>query len=454
MLVINKRLFLWLIKAYIKKWGRILALSFLGGLIGFFFLIFFSSYLVHLFPQKERVGMVGAYSLDKLPDRITQKLSRGLTKLSPSGEIKPDLAESWQIRDSGKTYVFKIKRGIRFSNGKEVTSKTLGYVFKDVKIERPDKYTIIFHLHDEYAPFLVTISRPIFPRGLQGLGEYTITDIKINGDFISSLTLSHTADKHQVVYVFYPNQEALKTAFLLGEATEIDDIINTKANNTDIATHKNVAVSRQTNYDQLVTLFYNTKDQVISDNKLRKALSYSLPDSFSQGERAHLPYPPRSIYFSKEAAVRSQDLAHAKLLLDAVYLNASESARPELIITTLTKYHVVAASIAKIWEGLGVKVKITDVDVKPTVFQVYLGDFTVPKDPDQYMLWHSDQESNITKFRSLRIDKLLEDGRKTVAVKERKRIYDDFQKYLLDDAVIDTPASFLYFPYTYTLKRR
>ena len=88
------------------------------------------------------------------------------------------------------------------------------------------------------------------------------------------------------------------------------------------------------------------------------------------------------------------------------------------------------------------------------MFQVYLGDFTVPKDPDQYMLWHSDQESNITKFRSLRIDKLLEDGRKTVAVKERKRIYDDFQKYLLDDAVIDTPASFLYFPYTYTLKRR
>lgn len=399
--------------------------------------------------------MVGAYSIDKLPDAISEKISRGLTKVAPNGEIKPDLAESWQIRDSGKTYIFRLKRGIRFSNGTEVTSKTLGYVFKDVKIERPDKYTIVFHLQDEYAPFLVTVSRPIFPRGLQGLGEYTITDIKINGEFISSLTLSQTTNKgHHVVYVFYPNQEALKTAFLLGEATEIDDIINSKINNTDIATHKNVIVSKQTNYDQLVTLFYNTKDQVLSDNKLRKALSYSLPDSFSQGERAYLPYSPRSIYFSKEAAVRSQDLAHAKLLLDAVYLTASESARPQLIITTLTKYHTAAVSIARIWQDLGVKVKIVDVDVKPTAFQIYLGDFTVPKDPDQYMLWHSDQESNITKFRSLRIDKLLEDGRKTVSVKERKRIYDDFQKYLLDDAVIDTPASFLYFPYTYTLKRR
>lgn len=454
-MVINKRLFFWLIKAYIKKWGRILALSFLGGLIGFFFLIFFSSRFVHLFPQKERVGLVGAYSLDKLPDVITQKLSRGLTSVSANGEVKPDLAESWQIKDNGKTYIFTLKRGIRFSNGTEVTSSTLGYVFKDVAIEEPNKYTIVFHLHDQYAPFLVTVSRPIFPRGLQGLGAYSISDIKINGNFISSLTLSQTTNKrHQVVYVFYPNQEALKTSFLLGETTEIDDIINTKLNKTDIATHKNVKVSRQTNYDQLVTLFYNTKDQVVSDNKLRKALTYSLPDTFSQGKRSYLPYAPQSIYFSKEATIRSQDIEHAKLLLDAVYTNASESSRPVLTITTLNKYHDLATSLAKEWKTLGVKVKVVDVDARPTSFQIYLGDFTIPKDPDQYMLWHSDQESNITKFRSLRIDKLLEDGRKTVNIKERKKIYDEFQKYLLDDAVIDTPASFLYFPYTYTLRRR
>ncbi|HVZ58569.1 MAG TPA: ABC transporter substrate-binding protein, partial [Patescibacteria group bacterium] len=134
----NKRLFFWLVKAYIKKWGRVLVLSFVGGLMGFFLIAFVSRNLVHLFPQKERIGMIGAYRLDNLPTSITAKLSRGLTKVTSSGQIQPDLASSWQIKDGGKTYIFHLKHGIFFDNGQEVTSQNLGYSFQDVKIDTPD----------------------------------------------------------------------------------------------------------------------------------------------------------------------------------------------------------------------------------------------------------------------------------------------------------------------------
>jgi peptide/nickel transport system substrate-binding protein len=454
-MVINRRLFIWLIRAYIKKWGRIILLSFLGGLFGFFFLIFFSKHIAHLFPQRERIGMVGAYTLDDLPTSITQELSRGLTKVSPKDEIQPDLASSWEIKDNGKTYIFHLKKGIHFSNGKEVTSNTLGYSFKDATIEKPDNYTIVFKLKDQYAPFLVTVSRPIFPKGLQGLGEYTISNIKINGDFISSLNLTATRNKQvQQMYIFYPNQESLKTAYLLGEVTKISGINSPVVDGTNLSDHRNTVTNKSTNYDQLVAIFYNTKDEVVSDNKLRKGLTYALPDNFLEGERAYVPYSPQSIYFSKDAASKSQDLAHAKLLIDAAYGAASSSAKQTITLKTLTRYHDVASRIVKIWQSLGVKVKIEDVDSKPSNFQMYLGDFFVPKDPDQYELWHSKSDHNITRFDSKRIDKLLEDGRRTVNVSERIKIYDEFQKYLLDDAVIDTPASFLYFPYSYTLTRR
>jgi len=454
-MVINKRLFIWLIRAYMKKWGKIIFLSFLGGLFGFFFFIFFSKHIAHFFPQRERIGMVGAYTVDNLPPSITQKLSRGLTKISDKGEIKPDLASSWEIKDQGKTYIFHLKHGVRFSNGKEVTSDTLNYSFKDAKVEKPDKYTISFNLKDQYAPFLVTVSRPIFPKGLSGLGEYVIRDIKLNGNFISSLYLVATKNKQiQQDYTFYPNQEALKTAYLLGDATKIVGINNPKTFGTDLTTHRNSLVEENTNYDQLVAIFYNTKDQVVSDNKLRKGLTYALPDTFEEGERIHLPYPPKSIYFSKDSASKSQDLAHAKLLIDATYGSASSSARQTITLKSLVRYHQVAERIVKIWQNLGVKVKIEDVESKPSSFQMYLGDFFVPKDPDQYELWHSKSDHNITRFDSKRIDKLLEDGRRTVNVNERIKIYDEFQKFLLDDAVIDTPASFLYFPYTYVVTRR
>lgn len=454
-MVINKRLFIWLIRAYIKKWGKIIFLSFLGGLFGFFFFIFFSKHIAHFFPQRDRIGMVGAYTIDNLPPSITQKLSRGLTKVSENGEIKPDLASSWEIKDQGKKYVFHLKKGIRFSNGREVTTDTLGYSFKDAKVEKQDKYTITFTLKDQYAPFLVTVSRPIFPKGLQGLGEYSIRDIKLNGNFISSLYLVATKNKQvQEDYTFYPNQEALKTAYLLGDATKIVGINNPKISGTNISTHRNSVVSKRTNYEQLIAVFYNTKDQVVSDNKLRKGLTYAIPDTFEEGERAHLPYPPNSIYFSKDAANKVQDLAHAKLLIDATYGSATASARQTITLKTLAKYHEVAERIVKIWQDLGVKVKIEDVDTKPSSFQMYLGDFYVPKDPDQYELWHSKSDHNITRFDSKRIDKLLEDGRQTVNVDERIKIYDEFQRFLIDDAVIDTPASFLYFPYSYEVTRR
>ena len=65
------------------------------------------------------------------------------------------------------------------------------------------------------------------------------------------------------------------------------------------------------------------------------------------------------------------------------------------------------------------------------------------------LLWHSDGPDNITHYKNLRIDKLLEDGRKTVDVAKRKAIYNDFQKYLLEDA----PAVFLYYPDEYTITR-
>jgi DNA segregation ATPase FtsK/SpoIIIE-like protein len=66
------------------------------------------------------------------------------------------------------------------------------------------------------------------------------------------------------------------------------------------------------------------------------------------------------------------------------------------------------------------------------------------------VITNSKQANNITGYENKRIDKLLEDGRKTISQTERKKIYDDLQKYLLADA----PAAFLYFPYEYTVTRK
>ena len=454
MVVFRRRLIFWLIKAYIKKSGRTLVISFFLGLFIFFAVLLTSKYFVKILPiyKKNTIGIVGAYTQDNLPPLVVNKLSRGLTSVGKDGMVKPDIASDWKITDNGKTYTFSLKQHIYFSDKEEVTSNLISYNFSDVTVEKPDKYTIVFKLKDPYAPFLATVSRPLLKKGFIGLSDYQIEDIKLNGSYVQSLTLTSAKNRlDRLKFQFYPTDEALKIAFLLGEVSETSGLTDKEFKNTSFDSSSNAIVSKESNYARLVTLFFDTTDSVLSDKKLRLALSYGVPDSFSGGQRAYLPYSPESIFTNKDLVDKKQDYTHAKLLLSGSNVaSGSADSLPTLTLKTLKKYRSTANNIALAWKEMGVNVKIEEVDIVPDNFQIFLGDFYLPLDPDQYTLWHSGQKNNITRYKNLRIDLLLEQGRKKVDIDERKNIYADFQKYLMDDV----PAIFLYFPTEYQIKRK
>ena len=234
----------------------------------------------------------------------------------------------------------------------------------------------------------------------------------------------------------------------MGEVSKAIGLSDLQFKNENLEKFPNTKVSKNTNYSVLVTLFFNTRDQILSDKRIRSALSYSLSDEFLEGSRSYMPFPS-SFWAYTDTYNYTEDIERAKILLSATE-TATKSAALKLDIKTLAKYEKTAKNVVKSWEKLGVKSKITIVDSIPETFQVFLGDFFVHKDPDQYTLWHSDQINNITKYENKRIDKLLEDGRKIVDRQERVKIYNDFQKYL----TVDAPAVFLYFPYEYEITRK
>jgi len=391
--------------------------------------------------------------MDNLPNFIVENFATGLTSVEKHGSVKPEIAKSWEIKDSGKTYVFHLKKDIKMSDGTPITSDEINYKFSDVTIEKPDEHTIVFKLKEAYAPFLVTVSRPVLHGGYVGVGEYKIDEIKLNGNFVQSLTMVKVDDKFDIkTYEFYPSTQALKYAYVLGEVDEITGIEYPEFNNIQFIDFPNSTVDKKVNYSKLVTLFYNNNDDVLSDKKVRIALSYALPHEFPEGQDSYLPYPSDSIYYNKDIEQKTQNYEHAQLLLDAAN-SSSESAKTDKInlsIKTLSKYKAAAEEVAKSFTKLNIETKIEEVDKVPSDFQIYLGDFHLSDDPDQYMLWHSDQNRNITQYKNLRIDKLLEDGRNTTDVDDRIKLYYDFQKFLMEDV----PASFLYFPIEYQITRK
>ncbi len=451
-MVIRKRLIIWLVKAYLKKSGRSLVLSFFVGLVVFFLLIILLQFISWPFlnTKTNAIGIAGTHTIQTLPSSILDKLGYGLTIVSEDGVITPGLASSWEIKDNGKTYIFHLQKESVFHDGKKVESSDIQYGFSQASVERPNKLTIIYKLKDPYAPFLVTVSEPVFRKGFIGTGRYKVKNIVLNGDFIKSMTIvSRKGPRVVEQYIFYTNQETLKLALLLGEISQAHGLTDTSYKNIKLQTFPNSTVMQSTNYHKLITLFYNTKDSLLSDKKMRNALSLALPESFVYGERVFVPFAPQNIYFDP-ALQKKQDLRHSKELMQTPDKNASAQARLTINIKTLPKYKNTAIEIAKLWKRLDIETSIEDVKSVPPLFQIYLGDLTLPHDPDQYTIWHSDQKNNITKYKNLRVDKLLEDGRKTTDLTKRKEIYRDFQKYLLDDS----PAAFLYFPYEYNFIRK
>ncbi|MBV6490759.1 MAG: peptide ABC transporter substrate-binding protein [Fimbriimonadaceae bacterium] len=53
---------------------------------------------------------------------MMQQVYEGLVTWGTDNRVHPLLAESWDIEDGGRTYVFKLKQGVKFHSGREVTA--------------------------------------------------------------------------------------------------------------------------------------------------------------------------------------------------------------------------------------------------------------------------------------------------------------------------------------------
>jgi len=68
---------------------------------------------------------------------ITQyNIFETLTKINPDGSVTPLLAESWEISPDLKTYTFKLRRGVKFSNGEPFNAQTVKFSFDRAKGEK------------------------------------------------------------------------------------------------------------------------------------------------------------------------------------------------------------------------------------------------------------------------------------------------------------------------------
>jgi len=106
-----------------------------------------------------------------------------LLRVDPSDKtgtkLVADLAESWSMAKDGRTYTFKLRRGVKFHDGSEMTSKDVKASYDKIifppqgvasdrqgqylvveAVQAPDPYTVVFRLKWPAASFLASVGSP------------------------------------------------------------------------------------------------------------------------------------------------------------------------------------------------------------------------------------------------------------------------------------------------------
>ncbi|MFM0070850.1 ABC transporter substrate-binding protein [Paraburkholderia sediminicola] len=125
--------------------------------------------------------------------KVSPKVVEGLLEYDFKFQPKPSLATSWEVSDDSRKYVFHLRRGVKWHDGKPFTSDDVAYSIQTLRqvhprakttfanvidIATPDPYTVVITL-SKPAPYLIkafsSSETPIVPKHI-----YEGTDVLSN----------------------------------------------------------------------------------------------------------------------------------------------------------------------------------------------------------------------------------------------------------------------------------
>ncbi len=117
----------------------------------------------------EPPGIMSGQFLQSPALLVSTKMFESLLMYDFELNPKPHLAESWQVSPDGKTYTFKLRRDVKWHDGKPLTADDVVFtfgeylievhprmkvVFQKVKVAKVDDYTVEFRLEEPFGPLI------------------------------------------------------------------------------------------------------------------------------------------------------------------------------------------------------------------------------------------------------------------------------------------------------------
>jgi oligopeptide transport system substrate-binding protein len=433
---------------------------------------------------------------------LLMNLMEGLVGFDANLKPVPSLAQSWTLSPDGRTYTFKLRPGVKWSDGVALKAQHFVYSWKrllspvtaapyayflfdvegaefynkgaitdfnqvgvkalddltlQVKLARPVAYWI-------YVPtFWVTFplredvvdkhgAAWASPGRMASLGPYSLVAHDYDSKIVFKANPTYWGKRGNIESVVFQIVKDDSTALSLYESGKIDFL-------TDIASLDLKRLSsnpelRSFPYLKVGYLGFAVAKYPMNNPKIRRAIAMAIDKSkiadilHGRQQPATTFVPPKLMAYSPKVGLPF-DPARAKAELRAAGIDASKPLNIELLTPNWEKTLTLAQFIqSELKKNLGIEVTLQPFDNKTFRAQLDLKIYPMFEsswgadypDPDNFLtVFMSNAGNNRTGFKNAKFDEDVMTARGTMNAKAREKIYVELQKFLIEDQAAVVP---------------
>ncbi len=421
--------------------------------------------------------------IDAQSERIDALIFDDLLDRDEHLNVTPGLAERWEIPDP-LTYIFHIRRGVKFHDGRPLTSRDVKWTFDSMlqgrirttraaayryvdHVEAPDDDTVVFRMKEPYSTLLWNLSdgaMGIVPYGALtemsshpvGSGPFRFVSAEQDKEVIVERNDAYWGEKPHVLGLRFAVVPDTTTRALELRKGSADIASNALTSDMVLALAKepNLVVQHAPG-TVLSYLAFNLRDPILRDVRVRQAFAYAIDRrpmiqylwrDFARPADSILP--PQSWAYDADVPKYGFDPEKARQILDGAGYVLVNGVRFHLTMKTSTEEttRLMVAVLQQQLRDVGIALDIRTfefatffADVTSGAYQMYsLRWIGGNEDPDIFeYAFHSDKfpphGANRSFYVNPRLDALIKEGRSETDPGRRKAEYADIQMILATD---------------------
>ena len=442
---------------------------------------------------------------DLASTRIAADLFEGLTRFDAGGNAEAGLAETWTTSVDGRTWTFRLRPGLTFSDGQRLNADVFRRAFDRIRdresgsphgalfgiiesVAAPDQRTVIVALKNPFPQLPALLAHPAMAalpfhridtvgdkwtedRPLVTSGAYRLSDWQLSQKLVLDANPRwHEGQPRSPCIVWMP-MDNLNSAMRLVLAGGADIGSEYTPARHHWLREKYPSIARNAPFLGTYYFAFNTRQPPFDDSRVRLALAMAIDREWIANkmvDAGNLPawglLPPGldgGATFKPAWAnwAQKQRLARARALLREAGYSKQRPLRFEIRFNSSTEHRRAAVAMATMWRELGVEARLLNSEASLHFDSLKRADFQLARSgwiadlpaPENFLTVHRSDAGvqNYSGYSNPDYDKAIDRALAEADLKKRADLMRDAERIL----IADMPILPLYFYATRTLVR-